>query len=188
MAVAQKKGGVDPFDGDEATRGPAPFAIGFERANGTGIVFGAAFLAVVLLAIGLASGQTLLAFAALAPLGIALWHYPMIEKGKPQLGANPDGLFVERIGFIDWGSIRMIDLSRTSVRNIELVKLNVLLNRSLDAAVAQKQKFPFWKTLMMRNWKVSQREHGRSLLSIDLHTLTHDPDEIVNRIRAYGAF
>jgi len=188
MGVKQKRKDVDPFESDENASGASPFAIGFERTNGPGIVFGSIILGIALLVIGLVTGQGLLAIAAIAPLGVAFWHYPMIEKGKPQLGANEDGLFVERIGFIDWGSIRMIDLSKTSVRNIELVKLNVLLNRSLDTAIAKKQQFPFWKKVMMRNWTISQREHGRSLLAIDLHTLTDDADEVLKRIRAYGAF
>ena len=135
--------------------------------------------------IGAVGGLPLLALASLAPFGIAYWHYPMIEKGKPQLGANEEGLYVERIGFIDWAAIRMTDVKRTSVRNIELVRLDVLLTRSLDDAVTKAQTFPVWKKFMMRNWKRTPREHGRELLAINLHTLAADPEEILSRIRAF---
>ncbi|MCV0428936.1 MAG: hypothetical protein K5905_26070, partial [Roseibium sp.] len=127
----------------------------------------------------------LLALAAIAPLAMAYWHYPMVERGKPQLGANEEGLYVERIGFIDWAAIRMTDVKRTTVRNMELVSLDVLLTRPLENAVSQAQSFSIWKKFMMRNWKRTPREHGRELIAINLHTLAADPDEILNRIRAF---
>lgn len=176
---------ADPFDKTE-TKGPEPFAIGFDKSSGESLVYGSLILGVIFLAVSFAAGMPLMSLAAVVPLCIAFWHYPMIEKKQPQLGANTDGLFVERIGFIDWAAIRSIDLKRSSVRSIELVTLNVLLTRPLNAAIAKKQTYPVWKRLMMRNWTTTTREHGRDLLAIQLHTLTRDPDQILDRIKAYG--
>lgn len=164
---------------------PVPFTVGFNRGQSEGIVYGSLLLGILFAVIGIVGGLPLLAVAAIAPLGIAYWHYPMIEKGRPQLGANEDGLYVERIGFIDWAAIRMTDVKRTSVRNIELVRLDVLLTRPLDNAVTKSQTFPVWKKFMMRNWKRTPREHGRELIAINLHTLAADPEEILSRIRAF---
>ncbi|GAB4516125.1 MAG: hypothetical protein Tsb0019_15330 [Roseibium sp.] len=172
--------------GGESTRpAPVPFTVGFNRSQSEGLVYGSLILGLIFAVIGIAGGLPLLTLAALAPLGIAYWHYPMIERGRPQLGANEEGLYVERIGFIDWSAIRMTDVKRTSVRNIELVRLDVLLTRPLDDAVTRAQSFPVWKKFMMRNWKRSPREHGRELIAINLHTLAADPDEILERIRAF---
>ena len=164
---------------------PVPFTVGFNRSQSEGIVYGSVLLGIAFAVIGGIGGIPLLALASLAPFGIAYWHFPMIEKGKPQLGANEEGLYVERIGFIDWAAIRMTDVKRTSVRNIELVRLDVLLTRPLENAVTKAQACPLWKKFMMRNWKRTPREHGRELIAINLHTLAADPDEILSRIRAF---
>lgn len=164
---------------------PVPFTVGFNRGQSEGLVYGSLLLGILFFVIGIVGNLPLLAVAGVAPLAIAYWHFPMIEKGRPQLGANEEGLYVERIGFIDWTAIRMTDVKRTSVRNMELVRLNVLLTRPLENAVTKAQTFPVWKKLMMRNWKRTPREHGRELIAINLHTLAADPDEILSRIRAF---
>ncbi|PVB62993.1 hypothetical protein [Labrenzia sp. 011] len=162
-----------------------PFTVSFNRSQSEVIFYGCLVLGVVFAAISAFTGIYLLAMAAAAPIVIAYWHYPMIERGKPQLGANEEGLYVERIGFIDWSAIRMTDVKRKTVRNVEQVRLDVLLTRPLDNAVTRAQSAPFWKKYMKRNWKRSRREHGRELIAIDLHTLAADPDEILDRIRAF---
>lgn len=164
---------------------PVPFTVSFNRSQSEVIFFGCLLLGALFAAIGIFADIPLLALAAVAPVAMAYWHYPLIEKGKPQLGANEDGLYVERIGFIDWGAIRMTDVKRSKVRNSELIRLDVLLTRSLENAVSKAQTFPIWKKFMKRNWKRSRREHGRELIAIDLHTLAADPDEILERIRAF---
>ncbi|MHA7774088.1 hypothetical protein [Roseibium sp. M-1] len=164
---------------------PVPFTVGFNRGQSAGIVYGSLVLGVLFAAIGVAGGLPLLAFAAIAPIAIAYWHFPMVENGKPQLGANEDGLYVERIGFIDWAAIRMTDVKHNKVRNRDQVRLDVLLTRPLNDAVAKAQTFPVWKKFMMRNWKRIPREHGRELIAINLHTLAADPDEILSRIRSF---
>lgn len=164
---------------------PVPFTVGFNRSQSQAIVFGCLLLGIVFAAIGLLGNMPLMLLAAAAPIASAYWYYPMVEKGKPQLGANEEGLYVERIGFIDWGAIRMTDVKRAKARNVEQVRLDVLLTRSLEAAVTNTQTVPVWKKYMMRNWKRTRREHGRELISVDLHTLDADPDEVFERIRAF---
>jgi hypothetical protein len=181
--MATKKEAIEQED--KAKPVPEPFAVGFNRSQSESIVYGSLVLGILFAVIGAVGSLPLLALAALAPLGIAYWHYPMIEKGIPQLGANEDGLYVERIGFIDWAAIGTADIKRTSVRSIELVRLDVLLTRSLEDAVEKAQTVPVWKKFMMRNWKRTRREHGQDLIAINLHTLAADPEEILSRIRAF---
>lgn len=164
---------------------PVPFTVGFHRGQSSVLVFGSLAFGIIFAGVGLAGGMPLLAVAALAPLANAYWHYPMIEKGRPQLGANEEGLFLERAGFIDWGAIRMTDVKRSKSRNADLVRLDVLLTRPLKDALASAQRCPPWKRFMMRNWKRTPREHGRELVAINLHTLDADPDELLARIRAF---
>ena len=100
--MAAKKEAVKQEENVKPT--PVPFTVGFNRSQSESIVYGSLILGILFAVIGIVGNLPLLALAALAPLAIAFWHYPMIEKGKPQLGANEDGLYVERIGFIDWAA------------------------------------------------------------------------------------
>lgn len=167
------------------TTGPVPFAIGYNRSQGEGLVYGCMLLGLIMVVVGIAAGLPLLSLAALVPLGIAYWHYPMVEKGHPQLGANEDGLFVERIGFINWAAVHEIDIKRTSVRNIILVCLEIQLNCPLKEAIKKDQALPPWKKLMLRNWRCRRNETDRDTVIVNLHTLAADPDEIFQRIRRY---
>jgi hypothetical protein len=173
------------FSAQAAGLAPVPFAVGFNRNNGESFVYGCVIFGILVAVIGVVAQVPYLTLVSVVPVGIAYWHYPMIEKDLPQLGANNGGLFVERIGQLNWSAIRKIDLKRTSVRNILLVRLEILLSCPLEEAVVQAHTFPMWKNFMMRNWKKTRQENGTALIAVDLHTLTGDPEEILSRIRAF---
>lgn len=175
----------DPFGDLEKPKGPSPFAIGFDRSNGDGLVFGGLFIGALLVVSSIAADMPVMALVALAPLAVAFWHYPMLDRRVPQIGANADGLFVERLGFIDWASIRTFELRRTAVRNIQLAKLEVALTRPLADAISGPQIYPVWKKVMMRNWSSRHESDGSDTLVIQLHTLAADPDQILDRLRAF---
>lgn len=177
-------GAPDPFV-DEAPPGPQPFAVGFRRSSGEALVYGGLLAGAGLLIPGIAFGHQLLSAFAIVPLLVAFWHYPMIDRGYPQLGASAEGLFVERIGFIDWASIRSLELRRTAVRNIELITLAVSLTRPVEEAVSKPQAFPLWKSIMMRNWSARAQPDGNALLLVRLDTLAGSAEDILSRLRTY---
>ncbi|WP_346910434.1 hypothetical protein [uncultured Roseibium sp.] len=175
----------DPFSDLEKPKGPSPFAIGFNRSNGDPMVYGGLFVGAFLVIASIVADMPELALIALAPLAVAFWHYPMLDRRVPQLGANADGFFVERIGFIDWASIRKLELRRTAVRNIQLASLEVSLTRSLADAVTGPQIFPVWKKVMMRNWSTRREADGTDTLVIRLHTLSADPEQVLAQLRTF---
>ncbi|WP_417685234.1 hypothetical protein [Roseibium sp.] len=184
MSDSDPNTAADPFSDLEA-KGPAPFAIGYIKSSGEALVFGGILFGVGFLVLGLFGDMRPLVFLSIVPLAVSFWHYPMIDTKDPQLGANDDGLFVERLGFIDWASIRHMELSRTAVRSIELVALEVDLTRPLAEAVHKKQMFPLWKSAMTRNWRASRQADGTDHLTIQLNTLAGKPEHILARLRAY---
>ncbi len=159
-----------------------PFSVGYNRSQGEPIVFGCLLLGLLFAVVGLAGGVPFLAVAALVPLAIAFWHTPMIEKGASQLGASGEGLFVERIGVIDWDAIDRIDVKRTAVRSIELTRLEILLACPFENAIARAQTLPAWKGYTMRNWKKSQGANGQETIVVNLHTLAADPQAVLDRL------
>jgi hypothetical protein len=175
----------DPFGDLEKPKGPSPFAIGFNRSNGEPLVYGGLFVGAFLVIASIVTNMPELALIALAPLAVAFWHYPMLDRRVPQIGANADGFFVERIGFIDWASVRNFELRRTAVRNIQLARLEVTLTRPLADAIAGPQIFPVWKKVMMRNWSVRREADGTDTLVIQLHTLSADPEQVLDQLRAF---
>jgi len=169
----------------ENPNGPKPFAIGYIRSTGEALVIGGLFFGFGFVVLGLFGGVKPLAALAIVPLLVSFWHYPMIDRSQPQLGANEQGLFVERIGFIDWASIDQMTLHQSSVRSIELVGLEISLTSALPDAVNEKHMFPLWKSVMTRNWKLSRQADGTDHLTIKLNTLAGDPEEILQRLQAY---
>jgi len=176
---------ADPFSDLEKPKGPSPFAVGFNRTNGDAMVFGGVFLGGLLVLVSAVAGMPVMALIALAPLAIAFWHYPMLDRRVPQIGANADGLFVERIGYIDWASVRKFELRRTAVRSIQLARLEVSLTRPLADAISGPQIFPVWKKAMMHNWKTRREADGTDTLIVQLHTLTADPDQVLAQLRTF---
>lgn len=175
---------ADPF-AELETPGPRPFAVGYKKASGEAIVYGGLLFGLGFVVLGLFGDIKPLALLAVVPLVIAFCNYPLIDSKQPQLGANDDGLFVERVGFIDWANIRAMELSRTAVRSIELVTLEIDLTRPLAEAVRKRQVFPLWKTVMVRNWRMRRNPDGTDHLAVRLNTLTGDADEILSRLKAY---
>lgn len=170
--------------GGLAGRTPRPFAVGYQRGAGEGLVFGAA-VAGILCVVAAFLQNSPVPLAGLLPAGLFAYRfYPLIETKRPQLGANIDGLFIEGAGFVDWRAIAQVDLFQSSVRNIRIAALRVTLNRSLEDAVAKPIARPFWRRLMTRSWKV-RRWPGGDGLEIELHPLAGDPHEILERVRDY---
>lgn len=175
---------VDPFD-DRETSAPKAFAVGYKRTNGPVIVYGGLLFGLVLLVLGIAGDFHLAAALALVPLLVAFWHYPLIDTRDPQLGANADGLFIERLGFVRWATIRQMQITRTYIRSIELVTLELSLTCPVDEAVDKKHQFPFWKVFMARNWQSVSEKSGPEKLTVRLDTLNGNPEHILKRAQAF---
>lgn len=169
----------DPWTDEET--GPKPFAVGYRKGSGEGLVYGglvAAAIGAVAFATGSAAG-----FLGLSLIGLmtTFYFYPLVETGRPQLGANDDGLFIEGIGFIDWAEIADLELFRTSVRTIVMANLIVTLTRPLEDAVVKPERLATWRRVTSRCYK----RQSPVLIEIPLHPLRGDADEVFARLRAY---
>lgn len=160
----------------------AAFAVGFDRSSGDLLVYGMAMVGAVLLVSGIGSGNTMLTAATLLPLALAFRNYPLIDRSAPQLGANGQGLFVERLGFISWAEIADLDLQQTSVRNMLLARLIVTLHRPLNETAIQPHAVPVWKRFMMKNWRHRKVPDGGCQLILDLHPLTEQAEDVMARL------
>jgi len=163
---------------------PSSFAVGYSGSAGEPLVYGGVIIGVICLVLSIAAQRAEFAIAAVVSLSAAYWYYPLVERNSPQLGANARGLYISRIGFLDWSAIGRMELFETSVRSIRLYKLKIFLNRPLDDAVAEPELSRSWKTFMTRNWTRRRTETG-DLIEVDLHPLAGVPGEILQGLRAY---
>jgi len=162
-----------------------PCAVGFEPASGDLLVYGMAAFGIALLIIGLGSGRSLLAMAAMGPLALSFWNYPLIDKSAPQLATRADGLFVERLGLIPWAEIADLELKQTAVRNMLLARLVVTLHRPFADIALRPHHTASWKRWMMRNWSLHKSKDDADRVVIDLHPLTGTPQTLLEKARSF---
>lgn len=167
----------DPFDDMRAR----PFAIGYRKGTGEGPVYGGLVAAVLSgFAAAYAGEPRAYVITALA-LVLAFYSYPQVETGRPQLGANENGLFVAGIGFIAWAEIAHLELFNSSVRQIRLSTLIITLHRPLEAVVSTRENVPWWRLAMARSY----RRKGDRRIDVPLHPLQGEPGEVLMRLEAY---
>lgn len=170
---------LDPWAEEPA--GPRPFAVPYRKGSGEGLVYGGLIAGAIALAVFMTAGEPLYVAVAFVGLAATYYFYPLIETGRPQLGANDDGLYVAGIGFVDWAEIAQLELFRTSVRMIVMNTLIVTLARPLDEAVVKREKRSPWRLAMTRCYT----RKSPTRIEIPLHPLRGDADEILARLKAY---
>ncbi|MDQ0314356.1 hypothetical protein [Amorphus orientalis] len=170
---------------EENLDGPVPmpkaFAVGFDSNAGEALVYGGATLIVIGSLVTVVRGQPAALVLSLIGLCSTVYFRPLIEAKRPQLGANMQGLYVERIGIIGWSAIAEIDVFETSLRTMNFSKLIVRLAVPLEKAIVVPETVPWWRRLMSRNWS----RKGPDRLDIKLDTLSADPAVVVRRVKAF---
>jgi hypothetical protein len=132
------------------------------------------FVGAVLLVWAFAQHNPYLLLPGGAALGFAYHNYPLLENGRPRLGAGQYGLFVEGLGVIAWRAVKSIELVAVSSRGTVDRELRVTLAKPLEAAlIADWRKRPIYRILMRLPW--SMRD---GTISIPLEVFDRPPDEI----------
>ena len=88
---------------------------------------------------------------ALAVTAAAFTYYniPLLETGRPTIGANQYGIFIQAFGLIRWRAIEGIHLVQIAERAMTVHELRIVLNAPLGSAlVADWRKQPIYRLLM----------------------------------------
>lgn len=132
-------------------------------------------LSAVLLAVAWVYGGTLWLVLGVAAAGAAYYNFPLLETGRPTLGANEYGIFIQGFGLIRWRAIDGIDLVAIAERAATVHELQIALNMRLsNALVADWRKLPFWRSLMRLPWAMTHS----NVVRMNLEPFDHPPDEI----------
>jgi hypothetical protein len=156
-------------------RNAGGYSVAYRRDDTNFPVYVTAGLAAVFLTAAWITGASYwLAFAAMAA-GFTYYNMPLLETGRPVIGANQYGIFIQAFGLIRWRAIERIDLGEIAERAMTIHELQIVLNAPLGSAlVVDWRRQPIYRLLMRLPWRMN---HG-GLVRVDLEPFDRPPDEI----------
>ena len=112
---------------------------------------------------------------AVTAAGFTYYNIPLLETGRPTIGANQYGIFIQAFGLIRWRAIERIDLIQIAERAMTVHELQIALSMPLSGAlVADWRKQPAYRLLMRLPWRMDHR----GVVRINLEPFDRTPDEI----------
>jgi hypothetical protein len=114
---------------------------------------------------------------ALALLAAAFTYYniPLLETGRPTIGANQYGIFIQAFGLIRWRAIARIDLIQIAERAMTVHELQIVLNAPLSSAlVVDWRRQPAHRWMMRQPWRMSHD----NMVRINVEPFDQPPDAI----------
>jgi hypothetical protein len=151
------------------------YAVAYRRDDIEFPVYVSGFAAAVFLGAGLFSSHTVWLVLGVGAAGAAYYNFPLLETGRPTLGANQYGIFVQGFGVIRWQAVKRIDLVPVPERAITGHELQIALDRPFNVAlIADWRKLPWHRSLMRLPWSMGSAD----VLRVDVEPFDHEPDEI----------
>ncbi|MFN0219192.1 MAG: hypothetical protein ACKVP4_10295 [Hyphomicrobium sp.] len=106
----------------------------------------------------------------------ALYNFPLLETGRPRIGAGQYGVFIEDLGLVEWRAIDRIEVVDEVLRGVASDLLELELKTPIDKAlIIDWRRRPFWRWAMRLVWKMPNPK----LIKIPLGPLDRPPPEIL---------
>jgi hypothetical protein len=112
---------------------------------------------------------------ALAAAAFTYYNLPLLETGRPTVGANQYGIFLQAFGLIRWRAIERIELAEIAERAMTVHELQIVLNAPLSSAlVVDWRKQPIHRRFMRLPWRMSHD----NMVRVTLEPFDQPPDVI----------
>jgi hypothetical protein len=112
---------------------------------------------------------------AAAAASFTYYNIPLLDTGRPTIGANQYGIFIQAFGLIRWRAIARIDLVEIAERAMTVHELQIALDAPLGSAlVADWRRRPVHRLLMRLPWRMDHR----GVVRVNLEPFDRAPDEI----------
>jgi hypothetical protein len=161
------------------------YTVAYEREEIQFPVYVVGFIGAVLGTIGFGIDNFVLMALSFFAFGFAYYNYPLLETGKPRVGAGQYGIFAEGLGILAWKSIKELDLVAVDIRGATSNELRITLEDPLDRALlADWRKRPFYRYLMRLPW--GMRRGG--IIRIPLDVFDRPADEIMHSFERMMSF
>ncbi|WP_245313204.1 hypothetical protein [Bradyrhizobium macuxiense] len=151
------------------------YSVAYGREDTYFPVYITAALAAIFLTASWITGALYWLALAAAAAAFTYYNIPLLEAGRPTIGANQYGIFIQAFGLIRWRAIERIDLAEIAERAMTVHELQIALNVPLSSAlVADWRKRPIYRLLMRLPWSMDHR----GVVRVNLDPFDRAPDEI----------
>ncbi|MBX9926250.1 MAG: hypothetical protein K2Y05_07820 [Hyphomicrobiaceae bacterium] len=151
------------------------YTVAYGRDEAPVPVYIATAVAAVLLTAAAWRAEPILGAIGLAVAGFAFYNLPLAEVGRPRMGANQYGIFIEGFGIVQWRAVDEIKLVEIAVRSWTLNELQIKLKQPLGKAlIADWRKQPLLRRLMRLPWRMT---HDNTI-RISLDAFDTEPGDI----------
>jgi hypothetical protein len=151
------------------------YSVAYGRDDAYFPVYITAALALIFLTAGWIMAAAYWLVPALAAAAFTYYNIPLLETGRPTIGANQYGIFIQAFGLIRWRAIERIDLAEIAERAMTVHELQIVLGAPLGSAlVVDWRRQPRWRQFMRLPWRMSHN----NMVRINLEPFDQAPDEI----------
>ena len=158
-------------------RNAGGYSVAYKRDDTYFPVYITAALAAIFLTAAWITGAIYWLPLAAAAAGFTYYNIPLLEIGRPTIGANQYGIFIQAFGLIRWRSIERIDIVEIAERAMTVHELQIVLGAPLGSAlVTDWRKQPAYRLLMRLPWRMDQSGSVR----VNLEPFDQPP-EVIHR-------
>jgi len=151
------------------------YSVAYRRSDIAFPVIATGLLAVAFVVTAFVSRQAFWLIFAVGSAAATYHNFPLLERGRPTVGANQYGVFVQGLGLIRWRAIDRIDLVPVAARSMTLHRLHIKLKTPLASAlVTDWRKRPWHRELMRLPWTAPEP----NIVSLELDPLDQPPEEV----------
>ena len=156
-------------------RSAGGYSVAYKRDDTHFPVYVTGGMAAVFFAVALIADNTIWLALAVAAAGFTYYNLPLLETGRPTIGANQYGIFIQAFGLIRWRAIKRIDLVPIAERAMIVHELQIALSAPLGSAlVADWRKQPLYRSLMRLPWRM---DHN-GVVRVNVDPFDRPADEI----------
>ena len=151
------------------------YSVAYSRDDTYFPVYVTAALAAIFATASWITGALYWLMPATAAAAFTYYNIPLLETGRPTIGANQYGIFLQAFGLIRWRAIERIDIVEIAERAMTVHELQIALNGTLAAAlVTDWRKQPAYRLLMRQPWRMDHK----GVVRVNLEPFDRPPDDI----------
>ena len=151
------------------------YSVAYSRDDTYFPVYITAALALMFATACVLTGELYWLVLAAAAAAFTYYNIPLLETGRPTIGANQYGIFLQAFGLIRWRAIERIDLAEIAERAMRVHELQISLGTPLGSAlVVDWRTQPNYRRLMRLPWRM----HHTNMVRVNLEPFDQPPDVI----------
>lgn len=151
------------------------YSVAYRRDDVNFPIYLVAMVSGVLIAVAFVTGQVVWLGVGVAGIAFTYYNLPLLETGRPTIGANQYGIFIQSFGLVRWRAVERIDLIPVADRAMTVYDLQIGLKVPLPSAlVADWRKLPLHRMLMRLPWSMDKS----NVIHVNVEPFDHAPEEI----------